>query len=262
MKKAFLPFIAILPLLLSSCSSTKEDIYLIHNAEMGVKKLNATYEAYSSSLSVDEGIALAKLDVGVFFCLTSSSCSHCLSFEPTFLSWAQDNYINYVSITDFASDSGFDSLKEYYSSYDWSSFGTPTIFYLSESFKTVVASGNVSRKYLDNFVSGQVKNSSGLSFVYHYSTLLGEKSDDTPIYFFDYSDDSLSYLSDIVSLGKNSSKSLLLFDIEHLDEEESASFESDSSLPHEAGTLSIGIENYNEAKKEEGLTLLSSYFAS
>jgi hypothetical protein len=267
-KKASLFIIASLALTgCASSSENEEGTYIIDKngdylLQEPVDYLSASNDKRASSLILE-----AEAGNTCYFLVTSEGCSHCQTFEPTFIaSLVKNDYEITIfhktknTTTQYSED--LTALQNKYGSDD-SKGGvdgaTPRLYRISQDgcYRYEMYSNMDNEKIFSSYMNQRVtfssitrfhsisafsskKNSSGLSFIYN--------PDDS---------DSLSFYYDhLYPLAKTSKKTLDILDYSSLSNEDKASMDSNYSplLSYSGSTIDI------KSEKASALSLIEEYY--
>ncbi len=230
MKKRFL-LLSILSLSLVSCNKTEtfdidKDFQLSRNGDLFSADFeNASYLSVSNNLDATEAIASMELSEGVTFIRTSASCSSCVNFEPTFLSFVKENLLD-ISVYSDGTNANRYALE--YSEYlgedniehdEEHTFlnRTPTWYYASKEKGCKIACWGGGNDY---FLRTSFFKSASITNVYKFSSISFlknglEKNDGALVYLLNQNIyQSTSFYKDkLYPLAKKSSKPTYILDM-------------------------------------------------
>jgi hypothetical protein len=221
LKKSLLS-LALLPLLLSCQQS--QSYCLQQNGDLAaIDASNLTYESVTSSRSIDELLSESDLGHPILLAITSKDCSHCANYEPEFTSFVVKYQLD-VSLLeeqDSENDVSFwenlSKLEDHFSSFDWSTFGTPSLVYFCQEDIRYFQQGQSTFSHLENTLKGQASPLSGLTRYQVEANIPYGK--DEPCFLYDRNNSTaLSFYDVIWAKAKSSSKVLRLVDYGAMDQ--------------------------------------------
>lgn len=215
--KKLLLSLVLLPLV-ASCQQSNHLYYCFLNGDLAsVNASTATYESVCEKREIDDLLSESDLGHPILLAVTSKDCSHCASFEPVFTQFVLSYQLDVALLehnekaVDTEFDERFSKLKDHYSSFDFSSFGTPSIFYLSQNSISYFQQGATDLGHLENVLKGQGSPLSGLTRYEEASNVPEGK--DEPLFFYDRDNETAaSFYETLWAKAKDSSKVLRLVD--------------------------------------------------
>lgn len=216
----------LLPLaLLASCSPANKRTPLARNGDISLSS-ETTYLGVGVQQSVEK--LIARMDDGetVAFLFSSLNCSHCIAWEPTFVTFlSQENYEVVVYQNGTMLDSEWErsviALQNYFHDTETIRQATPLLFIGDKSSFTFVGTSNTTQERLhSNFKAqgdeGHVTRFQNVEAYQRYLTT----TPDTLSYLLDSTPASVGhafYADQLFPLAKNSGKPLAVLDYQGMD---------------------------------------------
>lgn len=229
--KRTLSLFLLLPLaLLSSCTTTSKRVPLARNGDISSASVDS-YDGVCIAESASRLIERVNQGESVAFLFTSTSCSHCIAWEPTFVSFLkQENYEvtlfhnGVLSVNEY--NQAVSLLQNYYHDSTQIDGSTPKLFIADQSSFTYIGAANLTLQTLHNGFRAQADEGHITTFrsVEAYQSFLGDNSD-TLTYLYDSTAGSIGssfYVNTLFPKAKSASKSLALLDFEAMDDENKA----------------------------------------
>jgi len=233
----------------------------------------STYDEVTHVEDVDT--LLRRYDNGesVAFLFTSVNCSHCASWEPTFVSFVLEvkpEIIHYENGTMTVGEyqHAYTSLQTYFGNIDQITGGTPTLFFGKKGAFHYVGAANLSYLSLINAFKNYAQASVLRLFTSYerYQAYLKDNPESLT-YLLDRAQDSLAnsfYDENLYPRAKTASKSLAVLDYSAMDESNKTATLAGLSLTSFAPLLLQQGTSYDvskESEKASALSLIASYFA-
>ncbi len=221
--------------MLISCNKTDtfdtgKDFQLSRNGDLfSLDFTNATYLTISNGLDADEAISSMEFSEGVTFIRTSSTCTSCVNFEETFLSFIQNNMLD---ISVYADASNANKYATKYTDYlgeeniehdEEHTFlnRTPTWYYASKEKGCKIACWGGGNDY---FLRTSFFKNASITNIYKFSSINHlkkgiEENGEALIYFLDKNDSSSIsfYKNTLYPLAIKSAKPTYIIDSNRMD---------------------------------------------